>query len=506
MPPAVDDFFAYVDDTIEEQHILPMGISDWAGFISMFLALVLSVQGGIGSGAVLVTIFIVIMDFPPKVAIPLSGITSLGSGSVGIISNAPKRHPLSNRPLIDWDLVLIITPLTLLGAIGGTYLNRILEEKVLVVLLVFLLSLVALYTLKKARKMHHAEELYIKRIMWAKTKRKHHDRAALPPNGNFGNGLAEADPPFHPKVHTTPQRPPRRDRRDSSGQSRHSGSRGSQSAGTKSSHLTSFSSFIVLRREDAESVKSSLIEEEADPLPQNKITYIVAMFSGVISLNIFKGGAAFESPLGIQCGSIWFWAVEILLAGWLILCTYLAGHYLLRRHAIKEAVGYDYVRGDIRWDVRTIILYPTVCLFAGTVSGMFGIGCALLIGPMLIGFGMNPLVASATCGTMNIFTSLAASTSYLVLGSLDAHKEYAIASIIIGFVSAWIGTSIKSKTITTTEIDRKKLERHSYLAYSMGIVVLVSALSMTVEALFDVINHSFDDSQNDEFCSTYSGN
>ena len=477
-----------------------MDISDWAGFICIFLALVLSVQGGIGAGAVIVTIFIVIMDFPPKVAIPLSGITNLGSGSVNIMLVALKRHPLSNRPLIDWDLVLIITPLTLLGAIGGTYLNRILDEKVLVVLLVFLLSLVALSTLKKARKMHHAEELYIKRIMWAKTKRKHQERR---PNVNFGSGLAEADPPFHPKVHATPQRPPRRDRRDGSGQSRHSGSRGSASG--KSSHLTSFSSFIVLRREDAESVKSSLIEEEADPLPQNKITYIVAMFSGVIALNVFKGGAAFESPLGIECGSIWFWTVEILLAGWLILCTYLAGHYLLRRHAIKEAVGYDYVRGDIRWDVRTIILYPSVCLFAGVVSGMFGIGCAVLIGPMLIAFGMNPLVASATCGTMNIFTSLASSTSYLVLGSLDAHKEYAIACVLIGFVSIYIGGFIKSRTITTTDIDGKKLERHSYMAYSMGIVVLVSALSMTVEALFDVINHSFDNNQNDEFCSTYSG-
>ena len=130
-----------------------MDVSDWAGFTCMFLALVLSVQGGIGAGAVLVTIFIVIMDFPPKVAIPLCGMTGLGGSSVGFTANATRRHPLSNRPLIDWDLVLIITPLTLLGAIAGTYLNRILEEKVLVVLLVFLLSLVAHYTLKKARKM-----------------------------------------------------------------------------------------------------------------------------------------------------------------------------------------------------------------------------------------------------------------------------------------------------------------------------------------------------------------
>jgi hypothetical protein len=38
------------------------------------------------------------------------------------------------------------------------------------------------------------------------------------------------------------------------------------------------------------------------------------------------------------------------------------------------------------------------------------------------------------------------------------------------------------------------------MAYSMGVVVLVSALCMTVEALLDVINHSFDEDELDGVC------
>jgi len=123
---------------------------------------------------------------------------------LGNIMNRKKRHPLGNRPIIDWDLVLVMEPVILLGAIIGTYLNKILEGKIIIVMLVLLLSVIAHNTLKKALKMHHAEELYIKRVMWAKQKRMNTQIMAnspVYPPGSFDNKLAEADPPFLPKIH-----------------------------------------------------------------------------------------------------------------------------------------------------------------------------------------------------------------------------------------------------------------------------------------------------------------
>ena len=40
----------------------------------------------------------------------------------------------------------------------------------------------------------------------------------------------------------------------------------------------------------------------------------------------------------------------------------------------SNEVGFDYVRGDIRWDMRTLVVYPFSCLIAGLLSGTFGIG------------------------------------------------------------------------------------------------------------------------------------
>ena len=518
----IDDFFRYIDDSVEVQTIFPLEITDYAGLICTALSIIVSIGGGIGPGAILVAVFIIVMDFPPKVAIPMSCMTGLGVTTLGTILNMQKRHPLSDRPLIDWDLVLIMEPLVLFGAIAGTYINKILDSKVLVVLLVLLLSIIAHNTLKKARKMHHAEELYIKRMLWAKQKRKNNMKpilATLPTVKSYDGNLAEADPPFIPKVHpssnqvtstasataaTTMTNEPLLGKVNTNArkQSFRKGDNNSvYSDGDFSGYSSSFQSFIILHKADAESVKSSIIEEEADPLPQNKITYIFTMFLVVIACNVFKGGAGFESPLGIVCGSLSFWIVEFLTTSWLGFCTFLAGRYLLKRHVIKEAVGFDYVRGDIKWDIRTIVIYPSACVVAGLVSGMFGIGCAVLIAPMLVGIGVNPSVAAATCACMNFFTSLAATSSFVVLGSLSLYHQYAFTFFFLGIFSLFIGRWVMSFALHSTKIKRnKRLERHSYMAYSMGLVVLVSALSMTVEALLDVVNHSYDDDEIDGIC------
>ncbi len=477
-----------------------MEFRDYAGLVCTALSIILSIGGGIGPGAILVAVFIIVMDVQPKSAIPLSCITGLGVTTLGTFLNMQKRHPLSDRPLIDWDLVLIMEPLVLFGAIAGTYFNKILNQRVLVVLLVLLLSIIAHNTLKKARKMHHAEELYIKRMLWAKQKKKSYQKpilATLTSVQSYEGKLAEADPPFIPRVHQTPYQQPLLPSVNENEES--IPNTDSNSVPSESSY--SGFQFIILRREDAESVKSSIIEEEADPLPQNKITYIFTMFLGVISFNVFKGGVGFESPLGILCGSWAFWTVELMTTTWLGFCAILAARYLLKRHAIKEAVGFDYVRGDIKWDVRTILIYPSACVIAGLVSGMFGIGCAVLIAPMLVGIGVNPQVAAATCACMNFFTSLAATSSFVVLGSLTVYHQYAIAFFFVGIVSLIFGRWIMSFSIHSTKLKKnKRLERHSYMAYSMGLVVLVSALSMTVEALLDVVNHTYGDDEMDGIC------
>lgn len=97
------------------------------------------------------------MGFSPKYAIPLSNVTILGGSIMNMVMNVSKRHPSADRPLVDWDLILIMEPLTIGGALAGSFLNKILPEWLLVVSLVILLSYTAQTTLDKGFKVYQKE-------------------------------------------------------------------------------------------------------------------------------------------------------------------------------------------------------------------------------------------------------------------------------------------------------------------------------------------------------------
>lgn len=41
------------------------------------------------------------------------------------IHHQQRRHPSADRPLVDWDLILIMEPLTIGGALAGSFLNKV---------------------------------------------------------------------------------------------------------------------------------------------------------------------------------------------------------------------------------------------------------------------------------------------------------------------------------------------------------------------------------------------
>lgn len=72
----------------------------------------IAAAGGIGGGGILVPIYILVLRFSPKYAVPLSNITIFGGAITNTFLNMKKRHPLADRPLVDWDLILVMEPLT----------------------------------------------------------------------------------------------------------------------------------------------------------------------------------------------------------------------------------------------------------------------------------------------------------------------------------------------------------------------------------------------------------
>jgi len=459
----------------EEMHapLFPLTDSDRIGFLCAIIGLMIAAGGGIGGGGILVPIYILVMGFSPKHAIPLSNITVFGGALANMVLNTQKRHPLADRPLVDWDLILVMEPLTIAGALIGAFMNKVLPETLLVVMLVVLLSFTAYNTLKKAIKMYKLETIKLR-------------EQGLKPDGTKESELTHIDS---------------KDRADGQIEAGDELLKNMDLQEGESPGVGDMESPVIDQRALQE--LNQILDEERVAQKTN-ITILVCMFVVVLAINLLKGGGAFPSPVGIKCGSTAFWLANGIMLGWIVMISLYVRSYLVQRYETKKRVGYEYVEGDIKWDGRATIVYPVVCCLAGFFAGMFGvgkfslftlisrfgtlieltslhsiqfIGGGIVKGPLMLAMGVHPAVASASSACMILFTSFTATTSFFVFGLLD--PEYAPVCFCVGFIATYFGQIGLS-------ILMRRAQRNSYIAFSIGGVVLLSSLLMTIQSLLSM--------------------
>lgn len=390
------------------------------------------------------------------------------------ILNVSKRHPLADRPLVDWDLILVMEPLTIAGALIGAFLNKLLPEAILVVSLVALLSFTAYKTLKKSVRMYKAEtkailaERGVNRTRADGTKESELTRIAREMEEEEEN--EEDEKQVVGLLDDV-------DAADSDEEEDEDEEKGQAKADPKQDNdeddESTFSSAQDLKNKE----ELAKILEEERTIPMGNLQVLIVTFAVVLFINLMKGGGAFHSPLGIQCGSSSFWVANGIMIGWILLVSIFARSYLVNRYEIKERCGYPYVEGDIKWDGRATIVYPIVCTAAGFFAGMFGVGGGIVKGPLMLAMGVHPKVSSASSACMILFTSFTATTSFVVFGLLD--MEYAAICLTLGFVATLVGQIGLFYLM-------QKYQRNSYIAFSIGGIVLLSAFLMTIQSLLSM--------------------
>jgi hypothetical protein len=136
---------------------------------------------------------------------------------------------------------------------------------------------------------------------------------------------------------------------------------------------------LVDRAEEQRKAELEKILTEERVTPRINLFILGVLFVVVLAINMLKGGGAFHSPLGIVCGSTGFWIANALMIVWIVLVSIFVRQYLLTKYEAKKRTGYQYVEGDIQWDERASIVYPSVCMFAGFFAGMFGVGTYFIV-------------------------------------------------------------------------------------------------------------------------------
>eukprot|EP00617_Octactis_speculum_P026621 CAMPEP_0185769210 /NCGR_PEP_ID=MMETSP1174-20130828/53437_1 /TAXON_ID=35687 /ORGANISM="Dictyocha speculum, Strain CCMP1381" /LENGTH=495 /DNA_ID=CAMNT_0028454193 /DNA_START=17 /DNA_END=1504 /DNA_ORIENTATION=+ len=429
---------ADVESEVNYDTLLPLTDRDIAGFVVAILGLLIASGGGIGGGGILVPTYILVMGFPTKWAVPLSNVTVLGGALANTLFSVTRRHPTADRPLIDWDMILVMEPLTISGAVIGTIVNTFLPSWLLGVLLVSLLGNTAYRTLNKGfaayRKETHsiAAETYTKIELPTSSRTMSVEKHELE-SGSPGQSVDGT------KLETT---------------------------GILTGEIKQYGGSDDTESEPA--VLENIMEHEKSYL--SRFMIIVFVLAGVLIFDLLKGdGDTSVSQLGVVCGSWMYWVISLLSLPWTLGAAFFVRRYLLRITHLKRVTGYKYHPGDTIWDEAATVKYPIYCAVAGLFAGMFGIGGGIVKGPLMLEMGILPQVAAATTATMIVFTSAAACVTYVSFGML--RYDYGIPMFCLGFFTTLIGQCGLNMIM-------KKNKRPSLIILSIGFVVAISTVLM----------------------------
>ncbi|CAM9702298.1 unnamed protein product [Ectocarpus sp. 4 AP-2014] len=413
------------------------------------IGLMIAAAGGIGGGGILVPLYILVLGFDPKHAIPLSNITIFGGAITNTVLNLSKRHPAADRPLVDWDLILVMEPLTIGGALVGSFINKVLPDWILAIMLIVLLAATANRTLRKGIKSYNKEtEAQLKEKLNRGTSELTvvHESLLEEDNADEGDALlAESEKSL-------------------------TGDR---------------------EVDDREYELKQLMEGERFT-PLFKVGVLTGVFVVVLAVNLLKGGGAFPSPLGIECGSYAFWGATGFIFVWVLGVSLRVREYLVERWRLKARLNYRYGEGDVEWNPKNTLRYPAVCFFAGFFAGLFGVGGGIVKGPLMLEMGVHPMVASATSAVMILYTSFTATTSFMVFGLLE--EDYAIALFVVGLAATAVGQIVVNHLV-------KKYKRTSFIVLSIGAVVALSAVMMGGHSLYSFMFPNPDEEGGGGFCS-----
>jgi uncharacterized membrane protein YfcA len=119
---------------------------DVGAIILTFLIAMFAAITGIGGGGFFVVIFILMLEFDVAMAARISTAMIFGISISNIFNYLPQRHLSQNKPLIDYDVMVIMTIYTLAGTVFGVILNIILPTWLISILLVGILIFVGVKT------------------------------------------------------------------------------------------------------------------------------------------------------------------------------------------------------------------------------------------------------------------------------------------------------------------------------------------------------------------------
>eukprot|EP01026_Neomeris_dumetosa_P069372 TRINITY_DN6855_c0_g1_i9.p1 TRINITY_DN6855_c0_g1~~TRINITY_DN6855_c0_g1_i9.p1 ORF type:complete len:547 (-),score=37.48 TRINITY_DN6855_c0_g1_i9:306-1946(-) len=427
--------------------------------VSLFIA----AGGGIGGGGVLVPLYILVGQFTTVSGVALSNVTVMGGALANLVCNLRRRNQFVDRPLIDWDLIMIMEGPTILGAILGGYVNKMIPSWMTGLFLLLLLTQMAWVLIRKGFIMYSVES---KRKVLAKTEKLYKATLVKESEADIQQPLLQKDNALVQEQKIIVDTP------SSSFQCPNDSNDITNDLDLESNKYSiqiidqSQQLFDENKLSDENKQVELILRRESRFVPWERVLLLFVMFGCVAASDLLK-------TLISTCGSLVFWLLAVSCVPVVIVITGIMRKEILRKCALKEKFGVN-TDQEVRWNPRNTIRFPAICSLAGLIAGMFGVGGGIVKAPLMLAMGVPPDVAAATSATMIFFTAGSACTIYISFGAVPV--DYGITLFTLGFIVTLAGQLLIYRLVNA-------YGRRSYITLSMGLFMLCSSIMMAIHVM-----------------------
>jgi uncharacterized membrane protein YfcA len=425
--------------------LFPMSIRDIFMTITVFFGGVISSGVGLGGSLLYIPFMSLIGGLPISAIIPLSKITILGLSILNFFVYTPRRHEVTNKPLVNYDMIMVLEPFILLGTIIGVLFNVMFPNWLIIVLLLILVVLITI------RMTYQAVKLF------SKERKSKKDKSTRPESSR--NKLSE------PTVKIVRVNDIIESILDED----------LELSEVQQTHQT-----IEMQTHEATEVDKTQTGDKKDKTRNVILKYIVLFvcWAIIFTLSVLRGSPKRPSIAGVQpCSTVYWTLYGITFPIILFISSGVMMFVITKYHLTKDKK----VDGDIeiKWDVKKVLVVPIASIFGGIISGLVGNGGGLIKTPLLLELGIHPDSIKATSSVMMLFTSSIISAQYILLDQLPI--DYGLWFMGFGFLAAIFGQLL-------VEYGVNRFKKPSLIIFIIILINLVSVILIAISGAFTIIH------------------
>ena len=189
--------------------------------------------------------------------------------------------------------------------------------------------------------------------------------------------------------------------------------------------------------------------------------------------------------LGLQYGKSCFsqcsWQYALICSAQAVFSVSTTGMFIFQAHTLRSVtpsnlqVSLLTVQKPVvlhhSWSMSKLVRCVLVVLIGGVVAGMLGFGGGMVLNPLMLDLGINPLVSSATSSVMVLFSASAATFSFAISNKLN--YQYAVVYGSICAVASIFGVAVISTSV-------RRSGKGSQIVFTLAFIIAVGALMQAV--------------------------